>query len=557
MPDGKSNARSEEKSREMESMGMLRSCCRGREVSRECGRGSVRDLIPHVVVLLLVVIGIVLVAPDSRAEDIRVVYTDGRDPERIPVWRVGEIRYLSINDAGRIFDATKQWHSTLKQLILKYAGTQAAPTAPLSATLTVDSPVVLMGDEACRLTSPVRLRKGVIQVPLELVTGVLPKAGGLFARWDPVRRTFRVGPKDLNVLGPIRFKRLARGVRAILTLAEPLAFDFDPDAVGGFKLVLRDGRGDTDRLSVMRRWGPIRQVAATQDGGRLEVLFVGGGSGLEASVETELDPDRIVVDVTQSEDFEVPEPTLKPRWMSAPEEVLDRYGEGRAIDLVVIDPGHGGVDSGARGPSGLEEKDVVLDIARRLEVWLEDGLGVTAVLTREGDDFVPLRSRTEIANSLNADLFISIHCNASRRPDIGGFEVYFQSLEMGEEEELVAEFENAVLSLESGADIRPESDLPFILWDMAQNAFMAESSELGDYVQEALDGRLATKNRGVKQANFVVLRGAHMPAVLIECAFATNEKDETLLNTASFRESVAEGVYEGVARFRRRHRIER
>jgi len=482
-------------------------------------------------------------AGPSRAETIRVVYTDGRDQERLPVWTVDGTSYLSVNDVGRIFNATKQWQSALKRLVLWYAGSQA--------TLTVESPVVLVGKENRQMRSPVRLRRGVVEVPLELVTDVLPDAAGLFASWNPATSTLRVGDVERSV-GSLRIRRLTRGVRTTLTLTEPLQYDFDSEAAGGYKLRLRGARGEPERLSRTLRRGLVRRVDATRVGDDIEVLFIPAVDDVEARVLRHRDPDRVVVDITAPQGTEVPEPPLKPRWALAPDEVLGREGEDGAVGLVVIDPGHGGIDTGARGPSGLQEKDVVLDIARRLEVLLEDNLGIDAVLTREVDEFMPLRARTEMGNALEADLFLSIHSNASRRPEVGGFEVYFQSLEMGEEEQLVAEFENAVLELEGNAEAVPDSDVPFILWDMAQNAFMAESSELAENVQEALGERISIKNRGVKQANFVVLRGAYMPAVLLECGFTTNEGEEALLGDPEFRQALAEGIYRGVARFKAR-----
>ena len=184
-------------------------------------------------------------------------------------------------------------------------------------------------------------------------------------------------------------------------------------------------------------------------------------------------------------------------------------------------------------------------------------MGIEAVLTREADTFMPLRARTEMANALDADLFVSIHCNASQMSSVRGCEVYFQSLEMGEEEQLVAEFENAVLSLEEQTEISPEGDLPFILWDMAQSAFMDESSTLAEFIQEGFERFLRIPNRGVKQANFVVLRGAHMPSVLIEGAFLSNESEEVLLSSGDFRQALAEGIFDGIERYAERSRTRR
>ncbi len=499
---------------------------------------------PHLarVFLLLILLG--MTVSYVNGEDIRVVYTDGREQEKIPVWEVEEALYLSVNDVGRVFRATKQWNSETRKMVVRSGDSRA--------TLTLESRVVLAGDEAYQLPHPVRMRSGVLQVPLELATGVLPRAFGQSADWNPSTGTLRVGDVGANI-APLRFKRLPRGVRTVLTLSEPLEYAMDPETVRGFRMFLPGAKADPGRLSQTLRRGIIRRVSATSRGDGMEILFVPDRSDLQARVITLKDPDRIVVDITVPGDLDVPSPPLKPRWALSPGEVLGRDREGWKLELVVIDPGHGGIDCGARGSSGLEEKEVVLDVAHCLADMLEDRGGVEVVLTRERDEFIPLRQRTEMANALDADLFISIHCNASREPGASGFEVYFQSLEMGEEEEAVAEFENAVLALEGETHGADEGDLPFILWDLAQSAFMSESSDLADMMQASMDRRLSTRNRGVKQANFIVLRGAHMPAVLVEGAFATNESEEALLKSPHFRGLLVEGLYDGVMEFRARY----
>jgi N-acetylmuramoyl-L-alanine amidase len=492
-------------------------------------------------VLLLVTIGPLA----GYGENIRVIYTDGRDPEWIPVWTVDETPYLSINDVGRIFGATKQWHSETRQMVVRYGEAQA--------TLTVESPVVLLGDEAVQLPRPIRLRTGVVQAPLDLVTRVLPLQGRRTTRWDPDNHTLRVGDAQTNI-GSAHYKKIPRGLRATLTLTEPLPYRLDPEAVGGFKLTLEGAQGDPERLSRNFRAGPVKRISAAESEGGMDFLFVPTTSGLQARVVTRRDPDRVVMDITVPEGLPLPEPPLKERWSLAPDEVLGRDRDGWRLDLVVIDPGHGGVDGGAVGPSGLEEKDIVLDVARRLEELLEERMKIEAVLTRDTDEFVPLRSRTEMANALDADLFVSIHCNASRSLSVRGCEVYFQSLEMDEEEQLVAEFENAVLALEEETEISSEGDLPFILWDLAQSAFMEESSNLAGDVHESFGQFLKIPNRGVKQANFVVLGGAHMPSILVEGAFLSNETEEALLGTEAFRQSLAEGIFAGIRQYSERYR---
>lgn len=209
---------------------------------------------------------------------------------------------------------------------------------------------------------------------------------------------------------------------------------------------------------------------------------------------------------------------------------------------VVIDPGHGGRDPGANGPGGTREKDVVLRIGVELAEALEEH-GVDALLTRDDDTFVPLGERTRFANRGGADLFVSIHANAASNGEAEGFETYFLSAANTEDERRVARMENAAIRYENPA-IDPESldDLNFILWDLAQNEYLRESSTLAEIVQEGLEVRLPHPSRGVKQAPFAVLNGAFMPAILFESAFISNPREESLLNDPEFRTRLVEGL---------------
>jgi len=218
---------------------------------------------------------------------------------------------------------------------------------------------------------------------------------------------------------------------------------------------------------------------------------------------------------------------------------------------VVIDPGHGGSETGAVGSTGLEEKDVSLDVAKRLARMLREQAGIEVYLTREGDQLLPLASRTALANHQRADLFISLHANASTSPGARGSETYFLSAEATDDEARnLAALENMAAG-EGAGPAGVDGGLEMILWDLAQTEFLAESSRLAERIQEELNRLLNTPNRGIKQAPFRVLEGATMPAVLVEVAFITNPEEELLLLTESFRERIATALYRSVLAFKR------
>ncbi|MCX7994257.1 MAG: N-acetylmuramoyl-L-alanine amidase [candidate division WOR-3 bacterium] len=220
----------------------------------------------------------------------------------------------------------------------------------------------------------------------------------------------------------------------------------------------------------------------------------------------------------------------------------------KKVELIVLDPGHGGIDPGAVGKNGLYEKDANLDIAKILKKFIEDSLKIRTMLTRDRDQYLSLKSRTNFANRNGADIFISIHCNASpRNRQARGFETYFLSEARTNEERAVAAMENASLVFDE--EIKPSGDINFILYDLAQSLFLEESNNLAEAIQTKAEALLNIPARGVSQADFYVLRGAFMPAVLIECAFISNPEEERLLRDRKFKETIAHAIYSGLKDF--------
>jgi N-acetylmuramoyl-L-alanine amidase len=222
--------------------------------------------------------------------------------------------------------------------------------------------------------------------------------------------------------------------------------------------------------------------------------------------------------------------------------------EEPAVRTIVIDPGHGGQEVGARGPGGTLEKDVSLAIARRLRAELVSSRGLQVFLTRDRDVEVSLDERAAIANNYKADLFVSIHANASRARGAKGSEVYFLSYQASDDESRrIAQLEGMA---EPVGQAPPGSDLALILWDMAQAEHLEESSALASRIQEELAVVTGSEGRGVKQAPFRVLVGAAMPAVLVEVAFISNPDEEKLLSSDGYQAKVAGALARGLERYR-------
>jgi N-acetylmuramoyl-L-alanine amidase len=220
---------------------------------------------------------------------------------------------------------------------------------------------------------------------------------------------------------------------------------------------------------------------------------------------------------------------------------------GLKIGKIVIDAGHGGHDTGTIGPNGLLEKDVVLDVAKRLGRLLESRLGAEVVYTRHNDTFIPLETRTAIANRERADLFISVHANSSHDSDARGVETYYLNFTSSPEALEVAARENAV----SEKSIHELQDL---VKKIAMKEKIDESREFAGDVQQSLYGGLSLnsagiRNRGIKKAPFIVLIGANMPSILAEISFVSNPTDERKMGTAEHRQRIAESLYRGVSKY--------
>jgi N-acetylmuramoyl-L-alanine amidase len=220
---------------------------------------------------------------------------------------------------------------------------------------------------------------------------------------------------------------------------------------------------------------------------------------------------------------------------------------GLKIGRIVIDAGHGGHDSGTLGAGGIEEKDVVLDVALRLGKLLHDRLGAEIVYTRADDTFIPLETRTAIANKAQADLFISVHANSSQDESARGVEVYYLNFTSDPDAMRVAARENAVST-------QSVHDLSDLVKKIALKDKIDESKELAADVDASLyaglrKGNVGLRDRGVKKAPFVVLIGANMPSILAEISFVTNPSDAAQLQTPEYRERVAESLYGGVAKY--------
>ncbi len=221
------------------------------------------------------------------------------------------------------------------------------------------------------------------------------------------------------------------------------------------------------------------------------------------------------------------------------------------FNKIVIDPGHGGKDPGATGRTGLREKDVNLDIAHRLCTLLTSR-GIKAIMTRTSDRFIELPDRPEIANREGADLFVSIHANSSRTRNLNGFEVYYVSPDVSDSQRALDSARNGRLNIEQTCFANDSLSLRAILWDMLYASNRVESAQLSRSVCLVAENSLGVNNLGFKPARFQVLKGARMPAILVEVGFLSNLNEERKLRNGYYRQKVAEAISEGILGYAQR-----
>jgi N-acetylmuramoyl-L-alanine amidase len=314
----------------------------------------------------------------------------------------------------------------------------------------------------------------------------------------------------------------------VLTLSRSTPAQVEPAPDGAAVVLFADATPQLD-ASIPFRSGRVLRLRAVEQLLRVELA---DGIGVVTWHELE-DPPRVILELGR----------IQPTPTPAPTQVLP---ERPPVAPIVIDPGHGGDDTGAVSASGLMEKELVLDIAIRLARLL-GSRGHFVRLTRTGDEARALTDRTAMANRLEAKLFVSLHANASTASSVRGAETYYMSLDQSATDEAAA----ATARLENRAgDGEPAgSPLDLILWELAQAEVLNESARLALGVQRRLNETLELRDRGVKQAPFVVLTGATMPAVLIEVGFLSNTAEESKLRDDAHRDRIAEAIAAGIEDF--------
>jgi N-acetylmuramoyl-L-alanine amidase len=440
-----------------------------------------------------------------------------------------------VSDAARALGVGVAADSSSGVLTLTVPGHQIL-IGPGTAQVPVDRRIVA-------ISGPARVVGGSLYAPQDFFEKVLFPMAGAGGVWDPTRRVWTLAPAGPPpVAVEVAVVHVAPTTQVVLRLSAPAKAT---TAVSEKSVQVRFAETKIDPPFPEKKYDdPL--VAAVRFSGDLATIEF-REPNLTARAYPLTGPDRLVVEVGRS---------LAPSAPPAPGAPVEAPGAAPAPAApapltIVIDPGHGGTETGAVGPDGYQEKDATLEIARRLAATLPRVLACRTLLTRDTDLLISLDDRTAIANHEKADLFLSVHANSSRAASAQGSETYYLSLEASDRiAQEVARQENASPGAPTpGPGQTGNPDLDFILWDLAQSAHLKESSELAEAIQKELNAISDTGSRGVKQAPFRVLVGASMPAVLVEVGFISNPAEEKKLKSPEFQQALADAIGRAVAKF--------
>ena len=447
---------------------------------------------------------------------------------------------LSVIENDRLFVSARNvvealggritWFPALKLMTVNINGR--------TARLVIDDPTLEIDEKVISLEIPARILDNRVMIPLEVIKFIAE----VDIKWDNQTKTLSINtirPYLLNV----RSYSHPDKTRVVIDLSEKT--EFRADKLTNPDRIFIDIMGSIVKLEDTFKQikiddGVIKTVRTAQFNEEITRVVFDLYREAKYEVFSLIEPDRVVIDIFKSGKEAAISQTLpaKPEEKSAP------GPEITGNRVVIIDPGHGGKDPGAIGPTGLKEKDVTLGIALYLEKLLK-GAGISTYLTRSKDEFVYLENRTNFANQKNGFVFISLHANSvlNHRPSAEGIETFVLSSKyIGASARDVADRENRA----SRAHPEVDTDLALIIADLEESANIKYSLDFADIVQKKLVNYLKLENRGVKQAPFVVLKGANMVAVIVEVGFISNPKEEKLLKTSKFRENAAQALFEAI-----------
>jgi N-acetylmuramoyl-L-alanine amidase len=504
---------------------------------RSCDAVPVRTSV--VAILIVALVAITQGQDTTPTTPLTLISRDGRRP--IPTTIQGGREVVSLDDVASVFQVTFKEDTLAGGVIVSYRGRTIVASA--------NRPMASVQGRVVSLPSPVVKVGSRWLVPIEFLSGPL---ASIYDQRIELRRASR-----LVILGDVRLPRVTTNI----DFAGPptrASIDIEPAAAVVVtseprRLLVRVEADALDFPSVTGG-GLVQTIRQGEQPNQIVVTLTDAAGTPRTTVTTANNVAHVLIEVPAPATSDAAPPTPNPESKTATAETPAPVTDPRAAiaasrlwQTIVIDPGHGGDDVGVRGAKGVEEKQLTLDIARRLRGMVENRLGLRVILTRDNDRALGLDERAAVANNGKANLLISLHVNGAPVPDQSGAEIFHLQLDR-ESAEVVrsATAEGASLPTLGGGLRR----LDLIPWDLAQARHLDESSVLASVLQEELRRHVPMSGHPIRQAPMRLLAAANMPAALVEVAYLTNPRQEARLNSEEFKTSIAQAVFSAIVRFR-------
>ena len=482
---------------------------------------------------LLVIIALLAMSLAARA-DIEATWQAKNIKAKLNAIEKNKIEYVSINDLAKFLNCSHQVD------IRRGTGTLKLANGELNYSLF--SPYVTVGEKSYNLQADIIFYYGDFYAPVNEFIPVIDRLIPEDLVYSADNDRIEISPAVYNIVDLTAEQKL-NGLMIELHLTQDLKYDVVQTDDYWLIVNVYEGKIDTAYFNGKRPVRAIYDTKAYQFDNSAQVSIRLRPKEFTYVSKLRENPLRIQI-MVKGQGFADTVLSYTP----------ENDPKQNKIDVIVVDPGHGGEDEGAIGQSGTKEKDINLKISKKLKTLLEKA-GFEVILTRDDDRFIPLSDRTKIANEAGADMFVSIHCNASEKnKNARGHLSFFLSDAKTDQARAAAALENSAIRFENQNSQRGYvSDIDFILLDMVQNEFLKESADLAALIEQSIDKDTKIENRGVDQAGFFVLNKAYMPSVLVETAFISNKQDEKMLKSDKTQENIAEAITEAIKSFKTKY----
>ena len=448
---------------------------------------------------------------------------------------IEQVDFMSASDLFSALQARGKWNDKSSKFEATISGH--------SIEYTSDNEFCTVDDHPYNLVHAPKFQTDDLYVPVSQTLYLLSDVMERAISYDKKRGVISATSKGYNIVG-VGIQEKVNGDLIEINLTRKLDFEVFVSEGNWIKITIPGGLVDTRDFGLDRQSEKVITSRAFQfdNTAQLSIQMRQNIGGFHTNYAP--DPHRIQISLENTTFLNSQSDTT----------TTVRHDSINPIDVIVIDAGHGGDHEGAVGRNGLREKDVTLDIALRLEKLIGKDKRFKPLLTRDEDETVGLEDRAKMANDANGDLFVSIHANSSEEKAASGSETYFLAAAKSDEARITELLENSDFEVQApDAPRKGKEELDFIIMDLLQTEYLAQSQQLAEAVQDEMKKNLNIRSRGINQAGFRVLNHVRMPSVLVEVAFISNKIEERLLGQDDFRQLAAESIYAGILKFVERY----